>query len=403
MDNLSKFKKALSSKKVKNRLEAVMGLRDYLTTQANKLLIKALGDPNQEVRLLAANILMERAYETKELLLEALAHPKWMVRKLAATILATIGEDIVDDLIQALSIDNDDVRYWAAYALSSIGGSVAKDAILKAVEEGRIEEGWLPRILVAFPEDERVGDILIKILKSKRWHNRKEAANALERIARLNADVKEKLISMITSSNDDESYWALQIIGKLALTEEELVEKIANYLESTDDDMRKEFCIDALAKTKSKKAARVLVKYLDQDVWSIQRRVADALISMGEEIFDVLQDELLKSNNDEIRYWILRVLHEQKTQRAKQLFKSHLNDKNPKIRTVCILALADLGDLEDKKQLLNLLKDEDPEVRKTVIVALSNEEDEAIKEGLKKALEDEDETVREYAKTVIGE
>ncbi|GEM_PF-5896861 len=396
------IEKMLSSRKTNVRLEAVEMLREYSTEKAVKLLIKALSDPNEEVRLLAANILLERGLEVVDDLIEALAHPKWMVRRMASTILAALGDDVVDDLINALSHDNDDVRYWAAHALSGIGGDKAREAIIKAAEENRIPKQWLPRILIAFPDDERVGKLLFDMLSDNRWVNRREAAQALERVAQLNESVLEMLKKGVDSPNDDVCYWSLQVLGVIGRTRSDIVDFLARKLEVCDDDIRREFIVDAIAKTGRKEAAQVLIKLLERvDLASTQRKAVDALIEMGQDIVDVLLKEL-ESADETKRYWIYRVLYGLHYDSI-EIYKRALKDPSWKVRSIAVMAIGDLAKSEDDvKEILKLAEDPDSEVRKSVLIALRNYKDkEWAREVIEKLANDSDEACRVYARSLL--
>ncbi len=141
--NLAAHVAALRDENPAVRLRAAdeLGLLEESAAEAVPLLISALHDTYEPVRLNAAYALGAIGEPAVPKLIETLGAENEQTRRMAAYALGAVGEPAVPALSEALGHAEDTVRVEAAYALAQIGGSAHKAvrALMECARDNVVE------------------------------------------------------------------------------------------------------------------------------------------------------------------------------------------------------------------------------------------------------------------------
>lgn len=183
MVNLAHLSEQLESPQLKDRLLALVALREVAPADAFPLLKKALNDESLQIRSMAVfGLGVKPTPEGLPLLVHLLQHdPDYGIRADAAGALGYLGDErAVEPLIHALYEDTEWlVRFSAAVSLGNLGDSRAYDVLMQALAapEPVIQQA----VIAALGEIGAVAAVekLLTFVQSEDWLVRQRLAEAL--------------------------------------------------------------------------------------------------------------------------------------------------------------------------------------------------------------------------------
>jgi HEAT repeat protein len=183
MVNLAQLSKQLESPQLKDRLLALVALRDVAPAEAFPLLKKALADESLQIRSMAVfGLGVKPTPECLPLLVNLLqSDPDYGIRADAAGALGYLQDErAVEPLIHALYEDTEWlVRFSAAVSLGNLGDARAYDVLMQALDapEPVVQQA----VIAALGEIGAVAavDRLLTFVQSEDWLVRQRLAEAL--------------------------------------------------------------------------------------------------------------------------------------------------------------------------------------------------------------------------------
>ena len=425
-----------------------------LGPKAQKFLLEALRNGDKKTRYVIAAALGESGdRRVIKVLIESLADPDWTIRKSATMALAEIGNNAVDMMMEYLKGPNEEVRDGCLRALVKSGNRGLQrlfDEICKMDDNqrflirksivkigSRVVEPLMRLFNLENPEilsfaasalgeigNPRAVPVLIQALSSEDWNVRRSSAYALTEIGESGVD---KIAEALESTNDDVRYWVTRIL-------ESIGEPGVPYLVKALSDDNREirfFAAKALGSAFDASVARSLIFSLGDKVWSVRKVASESICRLE----NLCIDDLLRhisSDNEDIRYWIGRILSEIgikhlnriiETMRkgdpelrlyacqAAGLIESNdlveplidaLRDDSEWVRTYAAISLGRTGDPRAIIPLIRSFSDRNSEVHRNILVAFEKIGDKVFNE-LIKCIEGNDPDLRCNAATAISE
>jgi|GEM_PF-456519 len=229
-------------------------------------------------------------------------------------------------------------------------------------------------------EHEEVFTVLGEALGCQSWSVRRLAANLLVEAGDATIPSLRQLLPV---GNLDQVYWTCFVLARLgAGAGGLLVEAI-----SSKNREHRLYAIHALTRRRHSDAVDSLVLALDDPVWSLRRRAADALAARTDSdlVIQALRAELTRGNRNKI-YWGIRILSKLLGAKALPFLKKLGTWMDDDVRYVAVLTLARIGTPDAIPLLLDYLRDRSLVIREQVISALRTA-GESAKEPLLKAMD----------------
>lgn len=357
------IRKDLKSKNRSVRALACKSLARFNNRASAFLLVSMLSDRDPDVRFHASQSLAKLEDSAVASLISALGHDEWIVRKQSSDILKKMARavaEVTPALRNSLTSEDTNVRYWAIKTLCEIKDPQVVPIIKKLFSAAKPEDKIC--IAGAIPHediDAEFKELLICGLSDKVWNVRKACADAL---LKLGHAVTGDLMKFLDSKDSDKFYWCAKLLGMIK--DERAIDPLLDILETAEED-RAETAIVALGEIGSRKASSSLIKLLDSGSWTIRKTAADALVNIGESVFDELASLYEnKDASDDARYWCVRIAGSLKCERAPALILEALADPKWFVRACACGALANLYEISRPmiEKLFSLRRDKNPEV-----------------------------------------
>ena len=357
------IRKDLKSKNRSVRALACKSLARFNNRASAFLLVSMLSDRDPDVRFHASQSLAKLEGSAVASLISALGHDEWIVRKQSSDILKKMARTVADvtpALRNSLTSEDTNVRYWAIKTLCEIKDPQVVPIIKKMFANAKPEDKICIAGAIPYEEiDAEFKELLISGLSDKVWNVRKACADAL---LKLGHAVTGDLMKFLDSKDSDKFYWCAKLLGMIK--DERAIEPLLEVLETAEEE-RAETAIVALGEIGSRKASASLIKLLDSGSWTIRKTAADALLNIGESVFDELAALYGdKEASDDARYWCVRIAGSLKCERAPALILDALADPKWFVRACACGALTNLYEISRPiiEKLFSLRRDKNPEV-----------------------------------------
>ncbi|MDD5092471.1 MAG: HEAT repeat domain-containing protein [Candidatus Wallbacteria bacterium] len=267
-------------------------------------------------------------------LIENFTDKDWGVRKKSAELLRGFAPgDVFPILMEKVEPENTDHSFWslklAPFLLTAQSLALIRIFLRSKNKASRI---FAIEALEQTEGTDKI-DMLIDCLKDTKWSVRKKASDALNHMP----EAVPRLAARFSRATEDQSYWIIRIMGKL-LAEKDL-DLLLKSLKSRDH-KKKFFAIMALSETRSQKAIPGLINCLGDHLWVIRRQAAEVLEKFGLEAVPFLQDELKHSSDQNIRFWIPRVLAKIGQEKALPFFQEMYDNSGLDLDMRCYVVMA---------------------------------------------------------------
>ncbi len=275
-----------------------------------------------------------------ERLISRLDAPEWNMRKEAADKLVRMGSRILERLRRCMSSGTENQKYWSLRIAAAVSGENALPWLKKLYSNSDVTTRRHIISAVGEIDSPQATAFLIEALQDNAWLNRVVAADQLESRGR---KALKQLQKGFLEGNGDLKYWCLKILVKI-LGEESL--PILEKGLSNEDDNIRYYVIRATEEIEDTWTIQVLLRGLADANWMNRRTAASILKGMGRKATPFLIDAL-DSGNDDVVYWIVRILAGREEARALRAFEKILDtlpsdSDSPRIRWI-FEALSEMG------------------------------------------------------------
>lgn len=200
------------------RYEIVKILVNLLGEKSMPLIQRLLSAQDQEHRMLAIeNLARLKSDEATITLINCLSDPDRIVADYASDCLACKQNVNLQLLLNNLGTEDENLRFQIIKVIGSIGG-MALNPIIKILETGNKQERlFLLGVLQKIAPDQRLIDMLIKLLGDSNWPVRNAAANCLVNYGEASV---ASIVQALNDPSDDIQFWArkaLLMIGPRAV------------------------------------------------------------------------------------------------------------------------------------------------------------------------------------------
>ena len=367
------IRKDLKSKNRSVRALACKSLSRFNNRASAFLLVSMLSDRDPDVRFHASQSLIKLGQAALSSLVNALGHDEWIVRRQSSDILKKLSlqtAEVSAALKNTLNSDDGNIRYWSIKTLCEIKDPQVVPLIKKIFKSAKAEDKICIAGAITCDEiDREFKELLISGLSDSVWNVRKACADAL---LRLGPAITGDLLKFLYVQDADKFYWCAKLLGMIK--DERAIGPLLEILETADED-RAETAIAALGEIGSRKACSSLIKLLGSASWTIRKTAADALISIGESVFDELNELYAKDDtSDDARYWCVRIAGSFKCDKSCGLVLRALTDRKWFVRACACGALANFYEITKPmvEKLYSLLGDKNTEVCRASEHALDN-------------------------------
>lgn len=190
--------------------------------------------------------------------------------------------------------------------------------------------------------------LLFELLGDSIYEFRRAAAAELKKFG---VDILDNLVELFNSGNSDQRYWCVQLMVELAPYSINALEMVL----SCDESTLQQIAVECLARFKSKSSIRPLMNLFTEGNWAIRQAAFAALREFGEDISADCKDAL-KSENEDLVYWAVRLLGGMDYRHKKPLFKM-MQEASPEMKFVVASALGEAGDTKILSLLVKCFKE----------------------------------------------
>ena len=342
---------------VKSEVEKVI---ESLDSRKITIMVNLLESENRNLKMLSAEFLGKtKSNFAIEPLIKVLKDKLWLVRKSAAKGLVNIGESCIPNLVKNLETDDENTKYWIATVLGKIGEPALPELIRILRESSKDLRMYAVMALGEF-RDEKAIFPLINALADEAWPVRNSAANALKNFGSM---ALVPILKSLLSQNDDIRFWARKVFEEIAPKDIPLLVELLTY--SNDGELRY-LVAYGVSIIKCTEAIPALINALlnDNNDW-VRKYAATALGKIGDEKAIDPLIRVLGDHNEEIAYWVAKVLG-QMGDLAVEKLKDTLNHPEEKVRFFAIIALGSIGDEKSIEILIKILGEEDESASRAV-------------------------------------
>ncbi|MEJ5185587.1 MAG: HEAT repeat domain-containing protein, partial [Candidatus Geothermincolales bacterium] len=324
------------------RKNVALALARVRTPEAVEVLIKAMGDQEDDVAKTASWALGQMGELSAGRLIEALGSPEARVRRGAAWALGVIKDArSVEPLIRALKDTDEKVRKGAAWALGEMG-DLAAEALSKSLEDPEIREavrnileriGWEEKEEVAVSAGEEKPEVSRELTAAPIVREAEEIVTEILDRMGIGEQAREDRAEVLIERQD----WD----GLLEMGEDALP-SLVDALKDPDPQIRAKaaWCLGVMG---SERAVEPLLEALGDASRDVRLSVAGALKKIGHPAVEPLI-RALREGDEELRKEAARVLGDLGDERAVRPLVEALTDRDEKVRGRVVASLVKLGE-----------------------------------------------------------
>ena len=307
------------------RYDIVNIIVNLIGEKAMPLLKRLLSAPDQELRMMAIeNLSKLRSDAAVQEIIRCLADSDRIVSDFAADCLTRKHNLNLDLLLNILNTEDENLRFQIIKIIGSIGG-LAFIPIIRILEKGNKQERlFLLGVLQKISPDQKVIDILIKLLGDENWPVRNAASNCLVNYGEASVT---SIVRVLNDPSEDIRFWArksLVMIGPKA------VKVLIQIMDDGTEPALIPYIVSALLSMNHPEAVPAVIKFLEN---SDEYRIENVFTSMPEVTSkDVVNTvlNLLTHPDEKVAKWlsyILRKAEAPQLHRTVFLGFSHSNEK----------------------------------------------------------------------------
>lgn len=307
------------------RYEIIRIIVNLLADKSMPLLKRLLSAPDQELRMLAIENIARLKSDTSVLeLINCLGDSDRIVSDFASDCLTKKHNLNLELLLRNLNSEDENLRFQIIKIIGSIGG-IAFIPIIRILEKGNKQERlFLIGVLQKITPDQKVIDMLIRLLGDENWPIRNAASNCL--VAYGESSVSS-IVKALNDPSDDIRFWARK---SLVLIGPKAVSTLIRIMEDGTEAALIPHIVSALLSMNNPEAVPAVIKFLEN---SDEYRIESVFSSMPEVTSkDVVNTvlNLLTHPDEKVARWLAQMLKKASApslHRTVFLGFSHSNEK----------------------------------------------------------------------------
>lgn len=236
-------------------------------------------------------------------LIELLGDDNWLTRKEAAAALTCFGRNIIPQLQSSFTNEKVEIRNWIAKIIGQILGKDSFAFFKNMLQSERREMRYYAiSALSEISEPDAYNAIASKVADPS-WLIRVQSADILEKLGETAIPYLQKILSEGTS---DEKFYAIKILKNI--TKDNALRIIKESINTGDNDS-KILMLSALYDADEDTVFGMLADSLTDHNYFIQKHASNLLIQMGCRILPKITELFKKTQNENLRYWLIEVLN----------------------------------------------------------------------------------------------
>ncbi|MCK5682630.1 HEAT repeat domain-containing protein [bacterium] len=336
----------------KIRFYAAKSLGEVKSVKALPILIKLLEDKNWSVRTMAVQSIKNYGPPIIDFLVELL-EKNYNERNffIVSSIISDLGSGVIRKLLNLVRKDVGSIPFIVEKLLMNINQDDIKFQLIDLLDDPDDEIKSLALTFIGKLKIENATDQIFRLLASKNWKLRKEAANAIVELS--GKHNIERLKVCIRDKDENVRYWAAKTLGMIG---DDAILPLISALADKDSDIRY-LAIACLAESPNIRSVVPLINCLTDDSWHIRLQAAETLVRIG----NISLTELVKylnSPDPDIKYWCNWVISNIGDSAVPVLANVLKETKDKEMKLYAAFALAEIGDSRAIPSLLDSLKNE---------------------------------------------
>jgi HEAT repeat protein len=373
--------------------ERAAGCLEYVADKISKALVSAMGYTHEEIRFWCKRILIRATISKPEeivpylknanvhirrglaqilgkynsdliikSLIERFSDPDWKVRFYSYESISKIGISAVPELKINSGSDNPDQSYWSLRSLGTIGGEDAVDYLITSLKDPSSYVRKHTARYIGHTKSAKAVEPLLMSLGDKSFSVRKSAASSL---IEYGEEIIESIASFLDSSNEDIGFSLTMVFG--AIKGKKAIRYLSEAMMS-DNKIKRKWAALSLGMVKDVSVCNILVQGLKDSYWPVRNNCAQSLEMYCPECLEVLIQNIQNEDPD-ICFWITKVMQRVKDKIWDKL-KFYLSMGNEELRFFTAFAFGEIGDPSAAPVLISALEDGNDWVRKLALESL---------------------------------
>lgn len=384
------------------RCAAAMALGNFKRRDVEKVLIDAVSDEYENVRLSALQSLADfRTVESITALLRKIDDPSAKVKNMTGAVLGLGNESMAQMFRDALYSDNEMVRTKASKELGASKNRKIVDILLIMLNtDSDALRKKVIQILGYFDSDQ-IFEPLVSRLDSESGDN---LVGLYTTLAKIKSDrVIDVLIKALDSSNA-----SIRMLSAQSLAErrsDKAMDRLLAILTNPQEYAELRAVVaKGLGRMKSIPVLEALVGSIENSGDTLRTRIEDSLVEMNHPELLGQLGRLAASSNWQVRFSLVKILMKLKRTGSSELLLPLLSDPNQEVVNIVIMALGDLKEPGVTEALVAVLEDHQrtSQIRGGAARGLGRLAEERALYPLFEAIRDSDEAVRGSAALGLG-
>jgi len=268
----------------------------------------------------------------------------WPVRKKASEAIESFKNKAIKYLRDtAKTTQDDDIFYWCVRTLGNLKEGFTALAELLDMYDNVPHKIWIIEAIGETKNPEAISR-LISLFGHNIWNIRQAAAQAIKKFGKLSIPALKQAFS---DNDSNKKYWAIKLLSQIL--KEKMVPALDEILKSKDKTLRYHAII-ALSEINHDFTIPPLINALDDESWINRRQAAYALEQKGDRAVSYLKSAFITGSSD-TKFWIIKIMARVLKSKSLTFMEPLLKSENEEMRYYAVTAL---GEIKSKKSA-NLL------------------------------------------------
>jgi HEAT repeat protein len=365
--------------------EIIRAINDFKILGARKLLIEATQDPNDRIRELAGQALLELSLALREWVDSTPPSP-------------TIDDPNVEVFIRLLADPAVKIRAQSVLAFGRLMDTRAIGPLIEASQDR--SEQVREKVIVALGNfaDERILDVAVSLIMSDPQPNLRDLAcdafrSVSQKTAKRRVFVYRENGIRYVSKDMSEKPWGIKASERLV--HPTAVKKLIDLI-GHPDEKAKRSALNLFPRFEDERIEGVILKHLDDPSPQLRKKAISIIPYFSGSAVVPRLIIASRDKHSEIREKAVRALGAFEDKRGLEPLIERLSDTDPEVRTAALDSLETYDDPRLSGLAINLLRDDSLSVRKAAVLNIKQRRDRKAVEALALLLEEADNEVVDF-------
>ncbi len=301
-------------------------------------------------RLGLEGLAREQTPDAFRALLDLLGDKLWRKREAAAKVLIAMGDQVVPQTAAEITPDHLDQYYWGLFVLGHFDHPQSMLRLKEALQSNSPEIRGYGVRAVAMNHSLARAKLLYAFLQDSNWAVRKLA---FEQLLRFGETILDDLRTILLAAKDEANHSVVALFAVIG--GEKVMPELRTLYANFGFSMRYSI-VTALTEVRTNQAMDFIISCLSDGSWVIRKKSAEALMSMGNRVYDRLLAAFSKGDSLS-RYQIVDILVRQLRERSLALVQRLLASPDQEYRILAIESLTKIPGDEASRMLIKALRD----------------------------------------------